>query len=51
MEEHEEIVVEASRRFREWNHQGVRGQVIMPQDGLEYWVWLVSKERYSGGNV
>lgn len=49
MDELEEIIEEASKRFRRWSLQGVRGQVVMPQDGLEYWVWLVSKERYTNG--
>lgn len=49
MKELDEVIEEASKRFREWSRQGVRGQVIMPQDGLDYWVWLVTKERCGNG--
>ncbi len=49
MDELEEIMEEAVQRFRSWLRQGVRGQTVMPQDGLEYWVWLITKERYANG--
>lgn len=45
-EELVEIMEEAGTRYDRWLHRpGVRGQMVMPQDGLEYWVAQVTWER------
>jgi len=41
---YDEVIEEASNRFRKWSTQGVRGQMIMPQDGIEYWIIEVATE-------
>lgn len=46
--EAEEIMEEAYRYFRRWNHMpGARGQLIMPQDGIEYWIIMSCKNRWA----
>lgn len=42
-EEHEKILEKACTMYTKWQ-RGVRGQVIMPQDGLEYWVAVATYE-------
>lgn len=45
-EELDEIMEEAGTRYDRWLHRpGVRGQMVLPQDGLEYWVAQVTWER------
>lgn len=44
--EYEEIHEEAVRRWYRYTHS-IRGQTITPQDGLEYWVYEVTKEKLS----
>jgi hypothetical protein len=48
IDECNDIIEEAMKRYRQWSRR-IRGQVVMPQDGLDYWVWRVSKERYGQG--
>ncbi len=42
-EDHEKILVRAEVMFRRWS-RGIRGQVVMPQDGLDYWVAVATYE-------
>lgn len=45
-EELVEIMEEAGTRYDRWLHRpGVRGQMVLPQDGLEYWVAQATWER------
>ncbi len=39
------ISQDADRRFADHQRGGVRGQVVRPQDGAEYWYALVAHER------
>lgn len=41
-DEYDAIVEEATRLLRAWS-RGIRGQVVMPQDGLDYWTALVAR--------
>jgi hypothetical protein len=45
-EEFEEIEQEAITRFRKYN-RGARGQVVTRADGLDFWIYLVTKEKFS----
>lgn len=42
-EDHEKILEKAESMYMKWQ-RGVRGQVIMPQDGLDYWVAVATYE-------
>lgn len=42
-EDHEKILEKAYTMYTKWQ-RGVRGQVIMPQDGLDYWVAVATYE-------
>ncbi len=43
---YDEIFDDANKRYRAWTLRGgVRGQVILPQDGFDYWVALVAYEK------
>lgn len=44
-EEYNEILQEAYKRFRK-NNSGVKGQLISVTDDLDFWVFLVTKEKY-----
>lgn len=41
------ICMEAHYRARLYQ-RGVRGQAIMPQDSIEFWIYAVTKELYEG---
>ena len=43
LEDHEKILERAEAMFRTWA-RGPRGQVVMPQDGLDYWVAIATYE-------
>ena len=42
-EEHEKILEKAETLYRNWR-RGVRGQLVMPQDGLDYWIAVAAYE-------
>lgn len=42
-EDHEKILEKAETLYRDWRC-GVRGQLIMPQDGLDYWIAVATYE-------
>lgn len=44
--EYENVCIEAHYRARLYS-RGIRGQMIMPQDSIEYWVHQVTRELYS----
>lgn len=43
-DEIQEIYEIASKNFYEWNRIGTRGQVIMPQQSLDYWIMMATYE-------
>lgn len=43
LEDHEKILERAEVMFRAWARRA-RGQVVMPQDGLDYWVAIAAFE-------
>ncbi len=48
LDEYAAIEAEAYQQFRAtWGR--ATSQEIKPSDHLEYWIWKVSKEKYSGG--
>lgn len=46
MTEFEEIYEEAAKRWYKHIHSGARGQLVTARDGLEYWVYEVTKEKF-----
>lgn len=43
-EEYTEVEIEARRRMA-WHSRGTRGQVVRPQDMLDWWIAQVAYER------
>jgi hypothetical protein len=42
-EDHEKLYEEAYMLFNQWQRR-IRGQVVMPQDGLDYWVAVATRQ-------
>lgn len=38
------IEEEATRRFKEWNRPGIRGQIVRSEQFYDYWVMQVAYE-------
>jgi hypothetical protein len=42
-EDHEKLYEEAYMLFNQWQRR-IRGQVVMPQDGLDYWMAVATRQ-------
>jgi hypothetical protein len=42
--DYDKIFKKANNLFREWSQPSVRGQMLMPQDCLDYWIMVATYE-------